>query len=557
MLDSRGGIRFVNGTRLIYRGTGCSRSIAKGYLSASTLLLAALCCLGCAGSGGNRSLHKSEDPFQQATRDVLEAGKSSGTQVPRELPQIEQELIEQVTFRLSSAEGDQLVTPGIHLEQAPDDDSPIEELERSIDRERVLDVLELPQPESIMPMGVTLSEAIRAVLQNDPVLRAGYQEIRQAYGDYVTATLKDNPELEVVQAMLPYGRRFIPDVAEGGPPQLDIMLNFPIDWFVFGKRSAAMVAAMNGLQAIQAEYADLVRVRVMEGALAYVDVLEAQSLWDLGQQDVANLERVEELTRLAVENDARPQVELQRIQLDRLASQQELRLAERDLVAAKANLRALMGERGVVQMFEVHGSLDAPLPAEEISLEHAIAEAESMRPDIAALRRRVTQARSEVELERREGYPELSTQLIHTRQFQEQSIGFPDVSSWGAGINIELPLHNRNQGNRARASAELTQSQFELQAGLVELHADIASISAQLDAARTNAKAIAEEQLRLAEQVRDSINQAYELGARPLIDVLDAQRNYRETFRNYINSRADYWRALYQFNAALGRQSIP
>ena len=52
----------------------------------------------------------------------------------------------------------------------------------------------------------------------------------------------------------------------------------------------------------------------------------------------------------------------------------------------------------------------------------------------------------------------------------------------------------------------------------------------------------------------DSILKGKEFGGRPVIDVLDAERAYRETERAYINSRANYWRAVYRFSSALGKQ---
>jgi cobalt-zinc-cadmium efflux system outer membrane protein len=57
--------------------------------------------------------------------------------------------------------------------------------------------------------------------------------------------------------------------------------------------------------------------------------------------------------------------------------------------------------------------------------------------------------------------------------------------------------------------------------------------------------------------VRDSINKAYEAGGRPLIDVLDAQRNYRETYRLFIESRANLGRAEARYHALLGRKVTP
>ena len=50
--------------------------------------------------------------------------------------------------------------------------------------------------------------------------------------------------------------------------------------------------------------------------------------------------------------------------------------------------------------------------------------------------------------------------------------------------------------------------------------------------------------------------EAYRAGGSPLIDVLNAETSYRETYRLYITSRADYGRAFYLYNSALGVSSM-
>jgi cobalt-zinc-cadmium efflux system outer membrane protein len=122
---------------------------------------------------------------------------------------------------------------------------------------------------------------------------------------------------------------------------------------------------------------------------------------------------------------------------------------------------------------------------------------------------------------------------------------------------MTLPFHDRNQGNRAKAASIVAQNTHELNAGVVALRAEVVQAVEQLRTTWANARAVAGEQLKLAEQVRDSINKAYEAGGRPLIDVLDAQRNYRETYRLFINSRAGYGRAVVRFNATLGKKVAP
>jgi cobalt-zinc-cadmium efflux system outer membrane protein len=403
---------------------------------------------------------------------------------------------------------------------------------------------------------MTLDQAINLCLLADPKLRAGFEAINQANADALTASLKPNPELFTDIQLLPLTRPFTVDM-QGGPPQQDVNVSYPIDWFLFGKRAAAMAGAALGVRVSEAEYANLVRERVTETALAYYDVVEARALLDLARQDVENLAKVESVTRKAVEGGGRPRVELSRVQLDLLKSQQALRDADATLTSARATLRGLLGRAVSDPNFDVAGTLDAPLAAEPPPVEEALAAALQFRPDLHALRWKVAQSQADVETERRKGFPTLTPQLGYTRQYQTKAIGFPDANSWSAAITMPLPFSDRNQGNRLKAQATAVQNQFELQAGEVALRAELESVLAAFRAARANADAIAQQQLKLAGEVRDSINKAYEAGGRPLLDVLDAQRNFRDTYRLYISSRAGYWRALYKFQSAIGRQVMP
>src|SRR5262249_39489 len=152
------------------------------------------------------------------------------------------------------------------------------------------------------------------------------------------------------------------------------------------------------------------------------------------------------------------------------------------------------------------------------------------RPDIQSLRRQVSKAQADTVVERRKAYPQITPQFGYTRQFQTEAIGQPDADSWDASVTTTLPLFDRNQGNRAKAESVLAQSNFHLQAGLVDLRAEIEQVVQDFRTAYQNARSIAQDQLKVAAEIRDSITTAYNAGGRPLIDVLDAQRNYRETY---------------------------
>lgn len=429
-----------------------------------------------------------------------------------------------------------------HAEPLSDGEEPKPEREES-----------LPAPRLLPSEGMSIDQAINNCLLADPRIRAGLEKINQAQGDALTASLKPNPTLFTDIQLLPLTRPFTVE-EQGGPPQQDVNVAYSIDWYLFGKRAAAMTSTGLGVRGAEADYANLVRQRVTDTALAFYNVLEAKALLDLARQDVANLQRIEGVTAKAVDRGGRPQVELNRIRLNLVTSQRAQHDAVAALVVAKARLRAFFGRADADPAFDVTGALDAPLTAEPLPVEDAYGLALQNRPDLEALRWKAAQATADIEVERRRAFPEVAPQLGYTRQYQTKAIGFPDANSWSAAVTMTLPVHDRNQGNRAKAVAAAAQSQFELQAGLVELRAEIESVVQEFRTARIIADAVAREQLQLAEQVRESINRAYAERGRSLLDVLDAQRNYRETYRTYISGRANYWRALYRFNSAIGKQ---
>lgn len=401
--------------------------------------------------------------------------------------------------------------------------------------------------------GINLDQTINYCLIADPVIRAGLESINQANADALTASLKPNPQFFTDIQLLPLTRPFTP-TRQGGPPQFDAIVSYPIDWFLFGKRAAAMQAADYGVRVSESEYQDLIRVRVLEAAIAYYGVLEARALRDVARQDTENFRRIELLTSSAVENGGRPLVELNRIRLDRLRSEQSLRDAENALVAAISQLRVLLGRDDADPEFDVVGTLESSSVIEPLPLNEAVDIAEQNRPDLEAARWKIAEADAIYQSELRKAYPTLIPSFGYTRQYQNKAIGFPDADSWLANLTMSVPIFDRNQGHQSKAASISAQAGYQLQARRVALRGEVVRATQALTTAAANAQAVAQEQLQIARQVRDSINSAYEAGGRPLIDALDAQRNYRETYRLFITSRADYARAEMRYSATLGRQ---
>ncbi len=400
---------------------------------------------------------------------------------------------------------------------------------------------------------MTLEQAMAETLQSDPKLRGAMETIRQAQGDFVTSSLLPNPTVQVNGVFLPL-RPFTPD-RPAGPPELDVIGTFPIDWYLFGKRAAAMTNAQIGVAVSNADYCDQVRQRLANTAAAFYDVLEAQSMLKLAEEDLASLKRVESITLAGVKFGGAGTIEAERIRLSVLDAQREACTRETTLTTKKAQLRAAVGRVRQTPRFDVAGSLEIAKPAAPLSLSEAIAVAERNRPDIVSLRRQVAKARSGVEVERTKARPTVSPSLGYQYQYQYCN-GVADASSYTAQMNVSVPIFDRNQGNIAKAESALVQSHFNLQAQLVQAEADVEQAVAEFHDAEEEAVLIGPQQLATARSVRDRTISAYKLGGMKLLDVLDAERAYRDTHRTYILGQSGYWHALHKLNAALGQQVL-
>jgi cobalt-zinc-cadmium efflux system outer membrane protein len=60
------------------------------------------------------------------------------------------------------------------------------------------------------------------------------------------------------------------------------------------------------------------------------------------------------------------------------------------------------------------------------------------------------------------------------------------------------------------------------------------------------------ETLKAAQELRKNMEGAYRAGDRKLIELLDAERAYRDRLGHVIEFESTYWRALNQLNAAVG-----
>ncbi|MFA6072099.1 MAG: TolC family protein [Janthinobacterium sp.] len=411
-----------------------------------------------------------------------------------------------------------------------------------------------PIPKKNQTQEFNLNQAVQTALKADPVILAAFEGINQAEADLITAGLIPNPDFFAGGSLMPLDKRFTVD-RQGGPPQVDVGLAMPIDWFLFGKRTAAIVSGRLGVDVASADFSNTIRLRIAETIAAFYTVLEAQSMLELAQENQDNLTKMEQIILNRVSLGGVGTIEADRIRLSIFSSHREVHAQELELTAALNQFRSLLGIADDIRV-TVKGTLEVASPAKPLSIDAAFKSAEENRPDLVSMQRQLDKAGADIALQESKAYPQVTPKVGLTRQFQQQAIGFPDANSWVAGVDIIVPIFDRNQGNIAKAKSVLTQSQFNLQAQFVTLRSEIDQ------AVNTYASAYQflvnddPGQLEAAKNVRDKIDQAYTLGGKTLIEVLDAQRTYLETYRMHITGRSNYWHSLYQLNAVIGKEIL-
>ncbi len=411
-----------------------------------------------------------------------------------------------------------------------------------------------PQAQSDRAPAVTLAIAVQSCVRNNLRVRAGVEKVQLARADLITDSTIPNPQLFADAQLLPLQRANIDNQA--GPPQYDAILTVPIDWWLFGKRVAAIEAARLNVDVASAGFANLIRRQVVDTVVAFYDVLENRELVKLAEDTVQDFQRIKDITEKQVKLGGAGSIELDRAQLALLDSQRDARLRHESLAAAKAKLRPLIGRSAAEEDFEVDGSLDVNAIAPPPTLPEALALAEQHRPDLTSDRFSVTQSQAAIERERRKGKPQVSISPGYSFQDQRRITGFRNASLFDIGVTMTLPTTDRNQGGVARAEATFRESQLLLQADLADVRAEVETSLAAYLRVTENMQRESAGALTTAQSLRGKTEAAYKAGGRKLLDVIDAQRAYRERVQASVTSRADYWRSLYRLNASVGLRAF-
>jgi cobalt-zinc-cadmium efflux system outer membrane protein len=409
--------------------------------------------------------------------------------------------------------------------------------------------------QSIGPTSVTLDEAIQMALQHNHNLLAARTTIPQAEAEETTANLRPNPSLFADWEYLPLGSPahqnpnlygghstsdYLHDNTEG-----DIGLSYLLERGK--KRQHRLQAAKDITAQTRSLVTDNERGLTFSVASLFVSVQLAQSTIELAEKDLKSFQKTVELGELRFNKGAISEDDYLKIKLQLLQFETDYQQAELAKIQALSDLRQLLGYESVSADYDVAGPFDyQPLNG---NLEDFQLKALQNRPDLRAAQQGVTAARSQYELQRAIGKPDVTVQgnYSHVNAINAATV-------YGS---IPLPIFNRNQGEIARTRFAIIQAQEQEKATNGQALTDVRDAYDGLRVSDRIVQLYRSGYLEVAQKDRDIAEYAYQRGAVGLLDFLDAERNYRATQLAYRQALASYLLALEQLRQAVGTRILP
>jgi len=277
-----------------------------------------------------------------------------------------------------------------------------------------------------------------------------------------------------------------------------------------------------------------------------VNVLLAKSSLDLAQSDLKSFSNVVEVNRERVRVGDLAEADFLKITLQQLQFEQDVSAAEVALAQAKAALRQSLGFESVAEEFDVDG--DLTFTKYTVTLDDLKREALATRPDLRAAQVGVKLAQDTEALAYGNRARDVTGEVEYDRAGDFNAVGF--------GFSIELPFHDRNQGNIAHSKVAVIQAnEIEVQARTTVL-TDVVNAFAAFQAADKLVSLFQSGYLTQAQQSLDTTTYVYQRGGGSLLDLLDAERTYRTTQLAYRQALAAYMTSVQQINQAVGKQVL-
>lgn len=398
--------------------------------------------------------------------------------------------------------------------------------------------------------GKVLSERQAVALffeRNIDLIAAQYQIDRAEAVEWISSSIP-NP-------ILSFGLNELNGVVVGRPVSIG---NQGLGYNVFltqviitaGKRALRMESARFGREAVEADFKDVLRVLLNQVRHAFYEFLLAQKSLEVAQSNMATFDRIAAATRLREEAGDISAIERDRVEVERLKAKGELDFSIAAVTARKSDLGKLLNWPDQAMDFVAEDAWPKAvaryLAAPEKEL---VARAYELRPDLKAQGLRVEQMGKEAELARRLIAPD-----VRLSGGYMQDAGNVGVDTGAVLASAEVPVFYQYRGEVGKAAADFNNALNQKEQARNRIRKEIVSYLAALQGSATIVSRFESAVIRHITKAKESVEFAYAQGAAGLIDLLDAERNYKAMMLDYFMAERDQALAYADLLMAVGEE---
>lgn len=382
---------------------------------------------------------------------------------------------------------------------------------------------------------ITLSDAVAIFLQHNFQLVAARYDIDTVDAEKLTARLRPNPEVTVGFEGAPLS--FSGNLITEQQYSYGISQTFELG----GKRRKRIDAANANSDVAQAQFQMVLWQLTNDLKRKFYTVLLNDSLLKLALENQKTFAETIKHTSELVQLGEIPGLDLTRLEVEKLKFDTDVANSERDYELAVRDLRVALGGDYRAMDVEAIGTID--FQPYQFSFTDLRDKALAARPDLKAAQLSERAAEASIRLQDAQKIPDLSL-----------GAGVNQVpagdSTYTFGVGVTLPIHDRNQGERAKARIEKQKAQNQEQLITNQVLSDVDKALVAFEIQRRRVDLYRTGVLTKVNDIQNLTEFSLKAGESSTLELLDAIRTRRETLAAFYQTLFDYQSSLLDLELA-------
>jgi len=384
---------------------------------------------------------------------------------------------------------------------------------------------------------LTIEGAIDQFVEHNYDLNIARHEAQKSYANLITAKERPNPILNGSYEFLDINRRWS-DTARGSNGQATLILSHPIE--TAGKRDRRIDVANRYISYNRLILDETIRTQLYTLIDAYYAVVSDQTTVEMAQENAKAYEHLVTIAKTKLDHGFLSSMDYQKILLQKSDYTREVENSHLALIQDREKLSALLALPSSETLVVAPSTIEKIPPIEGLLAKIV------NRPDCKAAKENLAIADASLRLEKANGVPNINVGMEYA------SFGPYYEPLAGLNFSVPLPLYDRNEGEIEKARIGTLQALPIYDKVIRNAQSDLRQTYEATQSRQRILHSI-KEGFDSAKNLKENHEKIFTLKGMSILELLDAQRSYREYQKNLIQATIDLHVSTAQLKLASGQ----